>query len=72
MLLCCAPNRRLGKNYKVTAKIDLDGMTVNEILNPNLPFAFCVNGLQKSMEFATKYVKYIFLVFFFSFRIPQY
>lgn len=55
MLLCCTPLRRLQrKSYKVTAKIDLDGMKINEVTNMTIPNTFCVNGLKKSMEFATK------------------
>ena len=55
MLLCCTPQRRLGnKSYKVTAKIDVDGMEVRQVNDSTAPFAFCVYGLQKSMEFATK------------------
>ncbi|XP_076804222.1 uncharacterized protein LOC143448385 isoform X2 [Clavelina lepadiformis] len=54
MLLCCTPLSRLqGKSYRVTAKIDLDGMRLTEVKNPTLPHAFCVQGLQKSMEFAS-------------------
>uniref|UniRef100_H2Y6T6 Uncharacterized protein n=1 Tax=Ciona savignyi TaxID=51511 RepID=H2Y6T6_CIOSA len=53
MLLCCTPLGRLqGKSYKVTAKMDLDGMKVTEVRNPTSPFAFCVEGRQKSTEFS--------------------
>nr|XP_039249729.1 FYVE, RhoGEF and PH domain-containing protein 1-like isoform X2 [Styela clava] len=54
MLLCCTPLRRLQKkSYKVTAKIDLDGMElVADVTNMTIPHTFCVNGTKKSMEFA--------------------
>nr|XP_018667889.1 zinc finger protein isoform X2 [Ciona intestinalis] len=53
MLLCCTPLGRLqGKSYKVTAKMDIEGMKVTEVKNPTSPHAFCVEGRQKSTEFA--------------------
>ena len=55
MLLCCTPVRFIqGKTHKVSARINLEGMQINEVKNPTVPFAFSVDGCQKSIEFATK------------------
>lgn len=63
MLVCCAPLGRLqGKSYRVTAKLDLEGMHVSRGVrnssNPNSAAyrsSFCVCGLQKTMEFQARW-----------------
>jgi len=57
-LVCCAPLNRLNKKYRVTAKLDLEGMQVKKEIrssvNPNAVaynYTFCICGLQRTMEF---------------------